>query len=74
MIGGSTLKENLTVEDPWHNWHKPKEASEMEVAAVAQWQGQKYLHSALVSVVAAEPHHADLMLCEAPSRRGHGNQ
>ena len=30
------------MEDPWHNWHKPEEASEMEVAAVAQWQGQQH--------------------------------
>ena len=60
------------VEDPWHNWYKPEEASEMEVAAVAQWQGQQHLQGALVSVVAAEPHHADLTLLEAQSRRGHG--
>ena len=29
-------KENLPVEDPWHNWHRSDKASEMEVAAVAQ--------------------------------------
>ena len=42
----------------------------MEVAAVAQWQGQQYLQCSLVSVVAAEPHHADPMLLEAPSGGG----
>ena len=63
-------KRNLPVEDPWHNWHKPGEASETEVAAVAEWQVQQHLQSALVSVVVAEPHHADLTLMEAPSRRG----
>ena len=41
----------------------------MEVAVVAQWQGQQPLQSVLVSVVVAEPHHVDLMLPEAPSRR-----
>ena len=55
--------------DTWHNWHKPEVASEMEVPAVAQWQGQQHLKSALVSVVAAEPHHADPMMLEAPSKR-----
>ena len=58
------------MEDPWYNWHKPEEASGVEVAAVAPWQGQQHLQSALVSVVVAEPHHADLMLLEAPSRWG----
>ena len=65
MVGGSTLKEKPTWRTPWHN---PEEASEMEVAVMAQWQGQ-HLQSALVSAVVAEPHHADLMLLEAPSRR-----
>ena len=58
------------MEVPWHNRHKPEEASEMEVAAVAQWQVQQHLKSALVSVVVEEPHYADLMLLEALSRKG----
>ena len=70
MMEGLTLKEKHTVEDQWHTWHKPEEASEMKVAAVAQWQGQQHLQRALVSAVVAEPHHADLMLLEAPTRRG----
>ena len=61
------------MEDLWPNWHKPEEASEMEVVAAAQWQGQHHLPSALVSVVVAEAPHADLMLLEPPSGRGHGN-
>ena len=61
------------MEDPWHNWHKPKEASEMEVTAMAQWQGQQHLQSVLMSAVVAEPYHADLMLLEAHQGRGHGN-
>ena len=62
-VGGSTLKETPTCRRPWHYWHT--------VAAVAHWQSQQ-LQSSLVSAV-AEPHHADLMLLEAPSRRGLGN-
>ena len=58
------------MEDLWHNLHKPEEASETEVPVAAQWQGQQHLQSALVSVVVAEPHHADMMLMEAPTRRG----
>ena len=58
------------MENPWHNWHMPEEASEMEVIAVAQWQGEQHLQNTLVSVVVTESHHADLMLLEAPSRRG----
>ena len=54
------------MEDQWHNWQKPDEASEMEVATVAQWQGQQLLQSALVAVVAAEPHHADPMRADIP--------
>ena len=61
------------MEDPWHNGDKPEEASEMKVAASAQQQSQQHLHSSLVSAVVAEPHHTDLRLLEAPSRRGHGN-
>ena len=41
----------------------------MEVASVAQWQGQQHFQGALVSALVAEPHHTDLMLLEAPSRR-----
>ena len=61
------------MEDPWPNWHKPEEASETEFAAVAQWQGQQHLQCALVSVVVAELHHADLMLLDAQQGGGHGN-
>ena len=63
-------KRNLPAEYPWHKWYNPEEASEMEIAAVAQWQGQQHLQSALVSVVVAEPQHADMMSLEAPSKRG----
>ena len=55
-------KRNLPVKDWQHNWHKPEEASEMEVAAASQWHHQQHLQSALVSVVVAEPHHVDPML------------
>ena len=61
------------MEGPQHNWHKSEEASEIEVSAVAQWQGQQHLQSVLVSVVVAEPHHADLMMLEAHQGGGHGN-
>ena len=37
----------------------------MDVAVLAQCQGQQHFQSALVSVMVAEPHHADLMLLEA---------
>ena len=41
----------------------------MEFAAVAQRHGQEHLQSILVAGVVAEPHHADPMLYEAPSKR-----
>ena len=44
----------------------PEQAPETEVAAAAQLQGQQHLPSLSVSVVVAEPHHADLTLLEAP--------
>ena len=49
------------MEDTWHNWHKPEEASETKVVAVAQWQVQQHFQNSLVSAVVAEPHHADLI-------------
>ena len=59
------------MDDPWHNWHRPEEASGTEVvAAVAQGQGQQHLLCPLVSVVAEESHHANLMLLITPSRWG----
>ena len=71
MEGGLTLKEKLTYgKDQWHNWHRPDEASENEVAAVAQWQDLEHIQSPSVSVKAVEPHHANMMLLKAPSRRG----
>ena len=36
-------KRDLRVKDPWHNWHRPEELSETEVAAVTQWQGHQHL-------------------------------
>ena len=56
------------MEDPWPNWHKPEEALETEVATTAQRKGQQYIKSPSVSVVVAEPFHADLMLLEVPQK------
>ena len=43
----------------------------MGASAVVQWQDQQHFQSALVSAVEAEPHHADMTLLKAPSRRVH---
>ena len=57
-------RENSLEEDPWYNWHKPEKAAWTEfVAAVVQWQGkQNPSLCSLGSMVAAEPHHAYLIL------------
>ena len=46
------------MENPWHNWHKPEEALKMEVAAIAQRQGQRHLQDTSVSTMVVEPHHS----------------
>ena len=70
-LGGrlNSEKEKSPEEDQWPNQHKPEKASGTKVAAAAQWQCQQ--HSSLCpsgSVLAAEPHHADLKLLLGPQR------
>ena len=67
LVGDSTLKEELSVEGPWHNWQMPEEASGTEVATVAQWQGQEHPLCPLALAVVTEPHHADSLSLVAPS-------
>ena len=50
-----------------------KRACETEVAAAVQWQGQQHLWIPSVSVVVAEPHHADLTLVVVHQGGGHDN-
>ena len=58
------------MEDPWHNWHKPEEASEMEAATVAgPTTPPECLGVSLVVEICA----ADLMLLEVHEVGGHGN-
>ena len=70
----SSEKERPPEEDVWYNLHKPQQASGTGVAAAAQWQDQQHLlWFSLASVLAAEPHHADLEQLLAPQRWEHCN-
>ena len=58
------------MQDPWHNWHKPEDASEMEFCCYGTVAGPTTPPESHGVMVATEPHHADLMSLEAPSREG----
>ena len=47
------------MEDPWHNWYMPEEASGTEAFSMAQWSDQQHPLCPMASVVVAEPYPAE---------------